>query len=181
MPLELESLRKQLRAAQRLSKEEQRLREEAQRREQEAKQLREEEQRLRDEAQRREQEAEQLREEEQRLRKEERYRYERRTEKTTLPDFLDACHTHFCFGLTIQPDSTQSTQGNAVNAENKPRPGQILPWLGYDAEQARIWEDLMTSEFVRKQHFTSLHTLEESGEVVCQRQMGYELDLHTFA
>jgi hypothetical protein len=130
--------------------------------------------RLREEAQRREQEAE-------RLREEERHRYERRTGKTTLPEFLDACHTHLCLGLTIQPDSTQSTQGDAANAENKPRPDRILPWPEFDAEQASIWEDLMESSFVRERHFTSLHTLEESGEAVRRRQMGSELDLHNFA
>ncbi len=39
----------------------------------------------------------------------------------------------------------------------------------------------METEFVGKQHFTSLHTLEESGVAVRGRQMGSELDLHTFA
>ena len=125
------------------------------------KQLQEAE-RLREEAQRREQEAE-------RLREEERHLYERRTGKTTLPEFLDACHTHLFLGLTIQPDSTQSTQGDAANAENKPRPDRILPWLEFDAEQASTWEDLMESSFVRERHFTSLHTLEESGEAVRRR------------
>jgi DNA repair exonuclease SbcCD ATPase subunit len=152
MSSEIEALRQQLRAAQQREAD-------AQRREQEA-------ERLREEAQRREREAERLREEEQRLREEDRQRYERRTGKTTLPEFLDACHTHLCLGLTIQPDTTQSTQGDAANADNKPRPDQILPWLEFDAEQACMWEDLMESEFVLERHFTSLHTLEESGEVV---------------
>jgi len=39
----------------------------------------------------------------------------------------------------------------------------------------------MGSEFVRERHFTSLHTLEESGEAVRRRQMGSELDLNNFA
>ena len=39
----------------------------------------------------------------------------------------------------------------------------------------------MESSFVLKRHFTSLHTLEESGEAVRRRQMGSELDLNTFA
>jgi hypothetical protein len=39
----------------------------------------------------------------------------------------------------------------------------------------------MESEFVFERHFTSLHTLEESGEAVRRRQMGSELDLHNFA
>ena len=39
----------------------------------------------------------------------------------------------------------------------------------------------MEPSFVREQHFTSVHTLEELGEAVRQRQMGSELDLNTFA
>jgi hypothetical protein len=109
-----------------------------------------------------------------RLREEDRHRYERRTGKKTVPEFLDACHTHLCLGLTIQPDSTQSTQGDAANAENKPRPDRILPWAEFDAEQAHTWETLMESSFVLERHFTSLHTLEESGEAVRRRQMGSE-------
>jgi hypothetical protein len=175
MSSEIEALRKQLRAAQQREADARRREQEAQRREQEAERLRKEEQRLREDAQQREQEAE-------RLRKEDRQHYERRTGKTTLPEFLDACHTHLCLGLTIQPDTTQSTQGDAANADNKPQPDRILPWPEFDAEQARTWEDLMGSEFVLERHFTSLHTLEESGEeVVRQRQMGSELDLNSFA
>ncbi|OAF61857.1 hypothetical protein VC83_01668 [Pseudogymnoascus destructans] len=39
----------------------------------------------------------------------------------------------------------------------------------------------MESKFVLERHFTSLHTLEESGEAVRRRQMGSELDLNNFA
>jgi hypothetical protein len=167
MSSEIEALRQQLRAAQQGE-------EDAQQREREAERLRKEEQRLRKEAEQREQAAK-------RLCEEDRLRYEKKTGKTTLPEFLDACHTHLCLGLSIQPDNTQSTQGDTANADNKPRPERILPWPEFDAEQACIWEDLMESEFVLERHFTSLHTLEESGEAVRRCQMGSELDLHSFA
>lgn len=39
----------------------------------------------------------------------------------------------------------------------------------------------MGLEFVGERHFTSLHTLEESGEAIRRRQMGSELDLNSFA
>jgi molecular chaperone GrpE (heat shock protein) len=99
MSSEIEELRKQLQEAQRLREEEQRLREEAQRHKQET----------------------------ERLREQERHQYKRRTRKTTLPEFLDACHAYLYSGLTIQPDSTQSTQGDTANTENKPCPDRILP------------------------------------------------------
>lgn len=69
-------------------------------------------------------------------------------------------------------DSTQSTQGDTTNAENKPRPNRILPWPEFNAEQAYTWERLIQSSFVLKRHFTSLYTLEGSGEAVRRRQTG---------
>jgi hypothetical protein len=38
----------------------------------------------------------------------------------------------------------------------------------------------MGSEFALEQHFTSLHTLEESGDAFRKRMMSSELDLHLF-
>lgn len=126
MESEVETLCKQLQESQqreqnteRRLEEEQQLRGKAQGREQETQRREQEAQRRKQEAQQREQEAE-------RLHEEDRHRYERRTGKTTLPEFLDACYTHLSLGLTIQPDNTQSTQGDAANAENKPRPDRIL-------------------------------------------------------
>ena len=117
MASELEKLREELQRAQH--------------REQEAKHREQE-------AQRREAEERRLRGEEQRLREEEHQLYKRRTGKSTLPEFLDACHKHLYLGLTIQTDSTQSTQGDGANAENKPRPDRILPWPGFHEQQADI-------------------------------------------
>ncbi|KFY50792.1 hypothetical protein V495_00095 [Pseudogymnoascus sp. VKM F-4514 (FW-929)] len=185
MSSEIEALRQQLRAreqeAEQLRRDGREREQAAQQREQAAKQREQAAQQREQEAQQREQAARQREREAERLRDEDRQRYERRIGKTTLPEFLDACHTHLCLGLTIQPDSTQSTQGDAANADNKPRPDRILPWPEFDAEQAHTWDELMGSEFVLERHFTSLHTLEESGEAIRRRQMGSELDLNNFA
>lgn len=167
MSSEIEALRQQLRAAQQGEADAQRRVEELRKREQAAQVTQQREQAARQEAER--------------LREEDRQHYERRIRKTTLPEYLNACHTDLYKGLTIQPDNTQSTQGDAANADNKPRPDRILPWPEFDAEQAHTWDDLMESEFVFERHFTSLHTLEESGEAVRRRQMGSELDLNSFA
>jgi hypothetical protein len=43
-----------------------------------------------------------------------------------------------------------------------------------------IWHDLMGSESALERHFTSLHTLEESGDAFRKRMMISELDLHLF-
>ncbi|KAK1907866.1 hypothetical protein P3342_006196 [Pyrenophora teres f. teres] len=104
---------------------------------------------------------------------------EERTRKTTLPEFLDACHNHLYSGLTVQPDATLSTRGDPANANNKLRPEKLLLWEDFPAQQAAIWE-LMGSDFALERHFTSLHTLKESGEAIRRKMMSSELDLHLF-
>ncbi|KAH8704296.1 hypothetical protein GQ44DRAFT_743757 [Phaeosphaeriaceae sp. PMI808] len=146
-----------------------RLYEEEQRRREAAESAQKEEQRRREEEQRRREVAEQAQE-----------RAEEKTRKTTLPEFLDACHNHLHSGLTVQTDPTLSTQGDPANANNKLRPEKLLLWENFPAQQAAIWGDLMESDFVSERHFTSLHTLEESGEAILRRMMSSELDLHLF-
>lgn len=144
---------------------------------------REEEQLRREEEQRRREEAEQAREEEQRRREEAEQaqkKAEGKTRKTTLPEFLDACHNHFHSGLIVQTDATLSTRGDPANANSKLRPERLLTWEDFPACQEAIWDDLMRSDFVFERHFTSVHTLEESGEIVQQRMLSSELDLHLF-
>ncbi|KAH8708410.1 hypothetical protein GQ44DRAFT_628179 [Phaeosphaeriaceae sp. PMI808] len=132
--------------------------------------------RLYEEEQRRREAAESAQKEEQRRRE----RAEEKTRKTTLLEFLDACHNHLHSGLTVQTDPTLSTQGDPANANNKLRPEKLLLWENFPAQQAAIWDDLMESDFVSERHFTSLHTLEESGEAILRRMMSSELDLHLF-
>ncbi|KAF2257935.1 hypothetical protein CC78DRAFT_505484 [Lojkania enalia] len=169
--------------AERAQEEEKQRRKEEQRRRKEEQRRREEEQRRREEEQRRREEEQRRREEEQRRREEaERAQEtaEERTRKTTLPEFLDACHNHLHAGLAIQTDTTLSTRGDPANANNKLRPERLLVWEDFPAQQAAIWDDLMECDLVLERHFTSLHTLEESGEAVRRRMMSSELDLHLF-
>ncbi|ORX94398.1 hypothetical protein BCR34DRAFT_594435 [Clohesyomyces aquaticus] len=67
-----------------------------------------EEQRRREEEQRRREAAEQAQD-----------RAKEKTRKTTLPEYLDACHTHLHSSLTVQTDTTLSTRGDPANATNK--------------------------------------------------------------
>ncbi len=105
---------------------------------------------------------------------------EENTRKTTLPDYLDACHDYLYSGLTVQNDATKSTRGDPANALNKLRPDRILIWDEFPAIQEAIWEDLMQSEFVSERHFTSVHSLREIGQGYQQRKLGSEQDLHSF-
>jgi hypothetical protein len=105
---------------------------------------------------------------------------EQKTRKTTLLELLDVCHTYLYTGLAIQTDATLSTRGDPANANNKLRPGKITAWEDFPEQQETIWDEIMESEFVLERHFTSLHTLEESGEAIRQRMMSSRLDLHLF-
>ncbi|KAG0158114.1 hypothetical protein PDIDSM_5627 [Penicillium digitatum] len=121
-------------------------------------------------------EEQRLRAEEQRLRAEDR----ERTLKTSLPTFLDGLHTHLFLGLGVQQDKTKSTCGDPVNATNKLRPRKLKAWGSFAKEQVDIWRLLMDSSLVEDRLFTSLHTLEETGESIRRQLVGSELDLHHF-
>ncbi|KIW99707.1 uncharacterized protein Z518_11120 [Rhinocladiella mackenziei CBS 650.93] len=172
MSSELDQLRRQLEEEKQLRQEERRLR-------QEEKRLREEEKRLREEEQCRRIAAEEHAISEQRRREEEQQYYQQRTGSTSLAEFLDAYHVHLYQGLTVQ-DKDQSTQGTPANADRKLRPDYIVPWIDFPAHQTRMWDIVMESDFISERHFTSLHTLKETGEQLHQRQLSSELDLQYF-
>ena len=121
-------------------------------------------------------EEQRLRREEQRLRREDR----ERTSKTSLPTFLDGLHNYLFLGLGVQQDKTQSTRGDPANATNKLRPRKLKAWDSFAKEQEDIWRLLMNSSLVEDRLFTSLHTLEETGESIRRQLVGSELDLNHF-
>ncbi|KAF2416655.1 hypothetical protein EJ08DRAFT_98933 [Tothia fuscella] len=144
---------------------------------------REEERLKREEAERAQQEERLKREEAERALQEEtlkRQEAERAVRKTTLPEFIHGCHIHLHLGLTIQTDATLSTQGDPANAKNKLRPERIRVWEDFLRQQETIWNELMQSDFIMERHFTSMHSLDESGGVIRSRMMSSELDLHQF-
>ena len=156
--------------------EERNRREAAEKAQTEAERGRAEEQRRREEEQRRREEEQRRREEEQRRREE----VEERTRKTTLPEYLDVCHKHLYLSLAIQKDATQSTQGKPANAKNKLRPERFVAWSDFPERQQAIWNDVMRSGFALEQHFTSAHTIRESGDGLNHRPLSSELDLNHF-
>ncbi len=132
-------------------------------------QLFQEEQRKRQESERAQKEAERAQQKD-----------EEKIRKTTLLEFLDACHVHLHSGLTVQRDTTLSTKGDPANANDKIRPDRILAWDDFPTSQEVIWKNLQRSNFMHERHFTSLHTLKESEEAIRQRMMSSELDLNHF-
>ena len=74
------------------------------------------------EEQRKHQEAERAQKEAERAQQ----KNEEKIRKTTLFEFLDACHVHLHFNLTVQRNTTLSTKSDSVNANDKIRFDRIL-------------------------------------------------------
>ena len=148
----------------------------AQRAQQEAERAKQEAERGQQEAERGQQEAERAQHEAERAQHE----AERATRKTTLPEFLDACHGHLHSSLVVQTDASLSTKGDPSNANNKVRPEEIRVWEDFPKQQEKAWQALMNSDFITQRHFTSINALRELGESIFRRKMGSELDLHYF-
>ncbi|KAL4993231.1 hypothetical protein BDV10DRAFT_179484 [Aspergillus recurvatus] len=119
-------------------------------------------------------------EEEQGRRRQAEEQLRRQIQNTTLPEFLDACHSHLFLGLHIQRDRDSSTKGDPANADRKLRPAKIREWTSFPNEQIKIWRDLMDSVFVTERHFTPLVVLKEYGKEVRGRMLSSELDLSYF-
>lgn len=134
-----------------------------------------------EEEERRRKQAEQQRDEAEQQRDAAEQQLKHRTQKTTLPEFLDACHQHLFLGLQVQKDKESSTKGDPANAEQKFRPDHIREWSDFPREQSRIWKLLMDVEFVAERHFTPLLVLEDNGNDLRQRSLSSELDLGYFA
>ncbi len=60
------------------------------------------------------------------------------------------------------------------------RPERIFVWDDFPTRQEAIWNDLEQSTFMNQRHFTSQHTLEESGEAIRQTIISSELELNYF-
>ncbi|KAH7021698.1 hypothetical protein B0J12DRAFT_393167 [Macrophomina phaseolina] len=135
MEAELERLRQELREEQRQRKEEQRRREEAEARELQAEARAAAEERQREEA-------------------------EAINRRTTLTEFLQACHEIF-LSLRITDDETLTTQGDVTKPAGRLYPNQIIPWDTFPTDQSEIWTELSASPaFASNRVFASAHQLD---------------------
>jgi hypothetical protein len=105
-----------------------------------------EQQRLREAAERRQEEAER-REEEERLARE---AAERRVQPNTLFRLLDRYHNSLSQAIQVEADTTLTTQGDATDPVNRLYPKHIVPWLDFPQLQEQVWE-----KFDRTAAFTS--------------------------
>ncbi|KAM5438507.1 hypothetical protein MferCBS31731_005084 [Microsporum ferrugineum] len=107
---------------------------------------------------------------------------ERRLEEqircSTLPEYLDACHTHLFLGL-VPGHPKGSTKGSANNADGKLRPDRIREWTLFAEAQTAIWDQLVDGDFITQRHFSSLHGLMTIGHNM-KKIIRSELDLRYF-
>ncbi|KMU85034.1 hypothetical protein CIHG_02817 [Coccidioides immitis H538.4] len=117
-------------------------------------------------------EEQQLRGEERRLRKQAEEQLRLQTQNTTVPEFLDACHSHLFLGLDIRRDKDSSTKGNPANAGRKLCPAKIREWTNFPDEQILIWDDLMNTDFVAERHFCG-----DDGLIIKTRRVEFTMRL----
>ncbi|KAG9241154.1 hypothetical protein BJ878DRAFT_522142 [Calycina marina] len=115
-------------------------------------------------------------EDEQRNRKE----AEKKTQPTTLEEYLRSCHTLLSKPLRIQTDKSLSTQGSITSPKNKPCPTLLKPWSDFPMLQQQLFERLY--EYIPRdaELFSSTQYLTELGKDLCDRPLASEKDLEAY-
>ena len=108
--------------------------------------------------------------------------FNKRVRDTTLPEYMDACHTHFFGNLNLQTNPLWTTQGTPVNAQGKKRPRQLKLWQGFLTSQRAVWTSLANhSNILEQRLFQSYDNMRRTGETdMARRPMSSELDLYQY-
>lgn len=155
-------LQRLLDEANRRIEEEKRGREEANRRVEEEKRGREEANRRVEEANRRAEEAEEL------------------SRKTTLDEYLSACHTSVFTKLVVQTDLSLTTKGSIATPRNKWCPTNLQPWLDFPDCRKAIFASVYSGFPAEMRLFESKAFLDTLGDRVSRRRIGDEKTLELF-
>ena len=108
----------------------------------------------------------------------------RRTQQTTLDEFLEACHVHISKPLTVQTDKSLTTGGGVTNPNNRHYPQNLQQWINFPETQARLFH---TVHDVFHPHsepparlFDPIIHLEVLGPKLCDRPLASEADLQYY-
>ncbi|PGH02617.1 hypothetical protein AJ80_08829 [Polytolypa hystricis UAMH7299] len=105
---------------------------------------------------------------------------ERDQTKTTFQEYLDLCHIHFSKSLLVQSDRSRSTQGTVTSPKGKCYPKRLVPWKGFEEGQWRRFDEVygfFHPQYGSPKLFTSRRTLEELGQMLCDKGFASEDDL----
>ncbi|KXJ85266.1 hypothetical protein Micbo1qcDRAFT_169548, partial [Microdochium bolleyi] len=191
---EIDSLRRQLREAQKRAddasreKEVQQQRAESERRRAESERRRAESERRRaaeasreGEIQRQRAESERQRADSERQRADsERQRAEdaaAQSQQTTLPGYITNCHRYLDLNVAVESDKSLTTKGSITNPQDKLVPRTLKPWTDFLEQQRSIHGRLYSVFPVDKQVFESIKFLEELGGRLARKKIANERDL----
>lgn len=115
----------------------------------------------------------QLRQQEQQLRQE----LEQSTRKTTLTEYLNACHTHLYSRFAVQTDRSLTSKGGITRPNGKRCPTRLRAWTGFHEEQRRALGILHATFPSQARRFESVNFLETLGTRVGRVKIANERHL----
>ncbi|KAI1119449.1 hypothetical protein F5Y14DRAFT_395319 [Nemania sp. NC0429] len=101
-------------------------------------------------------------------------------QRTTLDEYIEACHNLVYTKLNVEPDPTKTTTGSIPQPYGKYFPQRLLPWTDFLDEQTEMLSIVYEHFDQRKRLFDSLHYLETIGNKVLRTPIGNEKMLETF-
>jgi len=144
--------------------------------------LREAQQRIED-AEQRIEDAEQRAEEEKQQRQQEQQRAEeaeRQMRRTTLGEYLEACHDLVFSKFAVEADKSLTSQGYWTDPSDKRCPARLAPWTDFLQEQRATFRTLSSAFPEEAEAFESKITLRDLGDRVARRKVADERGLEYF-
>ncbi|MCJ1267059.1 hypothetical protein MMC22_006944 [Lobaria immixta] len=124
-------------------------------------------------------EAERGRHEAERGRQEE----QQRTQRTSLEEYLQACHNYLHTPLSVEHDARLTTKG-MTNPKNKYYPTTLSPWEKFSAENQSLFDEVCgfipSAGESYPRPFSPILYLEELKERICRRKLASEPDLQSY-
>ncbi|MCJ1359640.1 MAG: hypothetical protein MMC33_009642 [Icmadophila ericetorum] len=171
--------REALEAAEKREAEERRRRQEAEQRTEEAEKREVEERKRTEEAEKREAEERKGRKEAEKREAEE----QKKNQKTTLDEFVMACHEHFHLKMKPETRKMYQTRGGTTNPTNKYYPKRLAPWEDFPAVQqetySQMWDLVHRGKDEHPRLFSPLLALKDLS-TRATRPIGSEQDLEHY-
>lgn len=100
---------------------------------------------------------------------------EKQLARTTLPQYLSACHEHMQAKFNVEAFDW-SIEDDPYNPRQRKRPNHIRKWRDFDSRQLKIWNELASSNIMAEKHFLSLRVIERWAKNSIN--VGSEMDLY---
>ncbi|KAL9593276.1 MAG: hypothetical protein Q9219_007620 [cf. Caloplaca sp. 3 TL-2023] len=104
---------------------------------------------------------------------------DKRLRKTTLDEFLEACHKHLFIPVQVEQDPNLTSRGPTTSPKGRACPKTLQPWTDFQRSQRRIHREIR-SALCHTRHFPVLVDIEGNGERI-QKRLSSEADLRIYA